>query len=64
MLRSNWRTTPRRFETAKPYGGCAATDDDDLETMRSLRDIYARTGDDDKMLELTAKIKAASTDSE
>ena len=25
--------------------------------MRSLRDIYARTGDDDKMLELTAKIK-------
>ena len=32
----------------------------DLETMRSLRDIYARTGDDDKMLELTAKIKAAS----
>ena len=25
--------------------------------MRSLRDIYARTGDDDKMLELTAKIE-------
>lgn len=49
------------FETAKPYLEAAhATDDDDLETMRSLRDIYARTGDDDKMLELTAKIKAAS----
>ena len=49
------------FETAKPYLEAAhATDADDLETMRSLRDIYARTGDDDKMLELTAKIKAAS----
>ena len=49
------------FETAKPYLEAAhATDVDDLETMRSLRDIYARTGDDDKMLELTAKIKAAS----
>ena len=49
------------FETAKPYLESAhATDDNDLETMRSLRDIYARTGDDDKMLELTAKIKAAS----
>ena len=49
------------FETAKPYLEAAhATDADDVETMRSLRDIYARTGDDDKMLELTAKIKAAS----
>ena len=49
------------FETAKPYLEAAhATDPNDLETMRSLRDIYARTGDDDKMLELTAKIKAAS----
>ncbi len=49
------------FETAKPYLEAAhATDADDLETMRSLRDIYARTGDDDKMLELTAKIKASS----
>ena len=49
------------FETAKPFLEAAhATDADDLETMRSLRDIYARTGDDDKMLELTAKIKAAS----
>jgi len=49
------------FETAKPYLESAhATDANDLETMRSLRDIYARTGDDDKMLELTTKIKAAS----
>ena len=49
------------FETAKPFLEAAhATDANDLETMRSLRDIYARTGDDDKMLELTAKIKAAS----
>lgn len=49
------------FETAKPYLEAAhATDANDLETMRSLRDIYTRTGDDDKMLELTAKIKAAS----
>jgi len=49
------------FETAKPYLEAAhAADANDLETMRSLRDIYARTGDDDKMLELTAKIKAAS----
>jgi len=49
------------FGTAKPYLEAAhATDANDLETMRSLRDIYARTGDDEKMLELTAKIKAAS----
>lgn len=49
------------FETAKPYLEAAhATDANDLETMRSLRDIYTRTGDDNKMLELTAKIKAAS----
>ena len=49
------------FETAKPFLEAAhAANDQDLETMRSLRDIYARTGDDDKMLELTAKIKAAS----
>ena len=49
------------FETARPFLEAAhAINDGDLETMRSLRDIYARTGDDDKMLELTAKIKAAS----
>jgi len=49
------------FETAKPYLESAhAIDGDDLETMRSLKDIYARTGEDDKMLELMGKIKAAS----
>ena len=26
--------------------------------MRSLRDVYARTGDDDKLLEMSAKLKA------
>ena len=49
------------FETAKPFLESAhAADADDLETMRSLRDIYARTGEDDKMIELSNKIKAAS----
>ena len=49
------------FETAKPYLEAAhLADENDLETMRSLRDIYARTGEDDKMLELSNKIKAAS----
>ena len=49
------------FETAKPYLETAhSVDADDLETMRSLKDIYARTGEDDKMLELMDKIKAAS----
>ena len=49
------------FETAKPYLETAhAIDAEDLETMRSLKDIYARTGEDDKMLDLMDKIKAAS----
>ena len=49
------------FETAKPYLEAAhEVNADDLETMRSLRDIYARTGEDDKMIELSNKIKAAS----
>jgi len=49
------------FETAKPYLESAhAIDAEDLETMRSLKDIYARTGEDDKMLELMDKIKSAS----
>jgi tetratricopeptide (TPR) repeat protein len=49
------------FETAKPYLEAAhAADADDLETMRSLKDVYARTGEDEKMLELMDKIKAAS----
>lgn len=47
------------FATAKPYLEAAhAQDAEDLETMRSLRDVYARTGDDDKLLEMSAKLKA------
>ena len=49
------------FETAKPYLEAAHTiEAEDLETMRSLKDIYARTGEDEKMLELMDKIKALS----
>ncbi|MDA0939575.1 MAG: tetratricopeptide repeat protein [Bacteroidetes bacterium] len=49
------------FETAKPYLEAAhVSDANDLETMRSLRDIYARTGEDDKLLDMNAKIKALS----
>ena len=29
--------------------------------MRSLRDVYARTGDDDKLLDMSAKLKALGT---
>ena len=48
------------FNTAKPHLEMAhALDASDVETMRSLRDIYARTGEDDKLLEMTAKIKEA-----
>ena len=47
------------FATAKPYLEAAhAQDADDVETMRSLRDVYARTGDDDKLLDMSAKLKA------
>lgn len=47
------------FATAKPYLEAAhAVDADDVETMRSLRDVYARTGDDDKLLDMSAKLKA------
>lgn len=47
------------FATAKPYLEAAhVVDPDDLETMRSLRDVYARTGDDDKLLDMGAKLKA------
>ena len=47
------------FETAKPYLELAhQTQPEDVETMRSLRDIYARTGDDDKMIDINNKLKA------
>ena len=49
------------FATAKPYLEAAhAVDADDVETIRSLRDVYARTGDDDKLLDMSAKLKALS----
>jgi len=34
-----------------------AVDANDRETLRSLRDIYARVGMDEKMLEVSAKLK-------
>ena len=47
------------FATAKPYLEAAhAQDSEDVETMRSLRDVYARTGDDDKLLDMSTKLKA------
>ena len=47
------------FATAKPYLEAAhETDSEDVETIRSLRDVYARTGEDDKLLEMSAKLKA------
>ena len=47
------------FATAKPYLEAAhAQDGEDVETMRSLRDVFARTGDDDKLLDMSAKLKA------
>lgn len=46
------------FSTALPYLEQAlAVEPDDRETLRSLRDIYARVGMDDKMLEVSAKLK-------
>jgi tetratricopeptide (TPR) repeat protein len=46
------------FSTALPYLEHAlAVDANDRETLRSLRDIYARVGMDDKMLEVSAKLK-------
>ena len=47
------------FVTAKPYLESAhSVDADDVETMRSLRDVYARTGEDEKLLDMSAKLKA------
>jgi len=47
------------FATAMPYLESAhASEPSDVETMRSLRDIYARTGEDDKLVEMSAKLKA------
>jgi len=42
------------FSTAKPFLESAfVADNKDVETIRSLKDIYARTGEDDKFLEMS-----------
>ena len=47
------------FSTALPYLEKALeVEPEDRETLRSLRDIYARVGMDEKMLEVSAKLKA------
>ena len=47
------------FSTALPYLEKALDiQPDDRETLRSLRDIYARVGMDEKMLEVSAKLKS------
>lgn len=47
------------FSTALPYLETAlAQQPEDKETLRSLRDIYARVGQDEKMLEVSAKLKS------
>ena len=48
------------FNTAKPYLEAAfAINPEDLQTIRSLKDIYARTGEDDKFLQMNDLIKKA-----
>ncbi len=47
------------FVRAKPLFEKAHTlKPDDTSTIRSLRDIYARTGDDEKLMEMSDKLKA------
>ena len=47
------------FSTALPYLEKALkVEPEDRETLRSLRDIYARVGMDEKMLEISAKLKS------
>ncbi|PCJ81407.1 MAG: hypothetical protein COA49_04730 [Bacteroidetes bacterium] len=47
------------FDIAKPYLEQAHNVDPlDIETIRSLKDIYARTGDDDKYLEMSSLLKS------
>lgn len=48
-----------KFNLAKPFLEAAhATTPDDVSTIRSLRDIYTRTGEDEKMLDMANKLKA------
>jgi tetratricopeptide (TPR) repeat protein len=47
------------FSTAKPFLESAfAADSKDVETIRSLKDIYARTGEDDKFIEMNNLLKS------
>lgn len=47
------------FAQAQPYLEAArAANPEDIDTLRSLRDIYTRTGDDEKMLEITRILDA------
>jgi tetratricopeptide (TPR) repeat protein len=47
------------FSTAKPFLESAfAADNKDVETIRSLKDIYARTGEDDKLIEMQNLLKS------
>ena len=47
------------FSTAKPFLESAfAADNKDVETIRSLKDIYARTGEDDKFIEMSNLLKS------
>jgi len=48
------------FVTARPYLESAfQVDPTDLETIRSLKDIYARTGEDDKFIQMNDLLKGA-----
>lgn len=48
------------FSTAKPYLEKAfELNPEDIQTIRSLKDIYARTGEDDKFLQMNDLLKAA-----
>ena len=47
-----------KFLSGRPYLEAAhAANTEDLDTIRSLRDIYARTGQDDLMLKMTGLLK-------
>ena len=48
------------FNTAKPYLEAAFTaNPEDIQTIRSLKDIYARTGEDDKFLQMNDLLNKA-----
>ena len=47
------------FITARPYLESAfEVDPNDIETIRSLKDIYARTGEDDKFIKMNDLLKS------